>query len=664
MPDQAPPPKKDGLRETIDSVAVAFVFCFLFKTFAAEAFVIPTGSMAPALYGRHKEAACPACGTEWAVGASGEVTDGGYLYADGRRVTDGACPNCGRRVDIEALPPFAGDRILVNKWPFLFGDPGRWDVTVFKFPEDPTTNYVKRLVGLPGETLTVRQGDLYLLEPPGGGGNAGGAGPVGRVPRILAKPPGKQRAMAMRVYDHDKPPVPLLEAGVPERFAPVQYKGGAAGPGAVAGWADDPTGWAALPEERVFRLSPPAGDAWRWVRYRHLRPTVAQWADVIAGRPIGPVTPKLILDQTAYNPDPARPHGAFWVGDLEYSCTLELLDLAPGAGVLLELVEGDRTYRCRIDPATGAATLSYLDGLSGEAAAGEAAGGGGLTPGQDETVLGAGGTPVRGPGAYDLVFANVDDRLTLWVDGAVVPLLPADGPTPAAAAAPGGGLDYEPYTGRRRQRPYDADLTPAGLAVRGAAARLSHPRVRRDIYYRGAFRDPDSVSPGNTYEEAGRALIYEDVEKARLSGLAAAADDPDTYAARYEGTPNLLTERRSVSGRVYELDLGPDEYLMLGDNSPSSLDSRLWGNTRLAARRHAVPRDALVGTAFAIYWPHGDPVWFPDEDGVVRGFATDKVPGLDRWFYHVDTRGEVVTDYQQHGVPFLPNVRRLFKRIR
>ena len=76
------PPKRDGARETMESVAVAFIFCFLFKTFEAEAFVIPTGSMAPTLYGRHKDAECPGCGFEWAVGASGEVDDGGYLYVD------------------------------------------------------------------------------------------------------------------------------------------------------------------------------------------------------------------------------------------------------------------------------------------------------------------------------------------------------------------------------------------------------------------------------------------------------------------------------------------------------------------------------------------------------------------------------------------------------
>ena len=43
---------------------------FLFRTFEAEAFVIPTGSMAPTLMGRHKDMNCPECGNEYQISAS------------------------------------------------------------------------------------------------------------------------------------------------------------------------------------------------------------------------------------------------------------------------------------------------------------------------------------------------------------------------------------------------------------------------------------------------------------------------------------------------------------------------------------------------------------------------------------------------------------------
>src|SRR5262245_62233301 len=65
------------LRETVESVAIAFILAFLFRTFEAEAFVIPTGSMAPTLQGRHKDVDCPQCGYHYRVSASSEVNSDG-----------------------------------------------------------------------------------------------------------------------------------------------------------------------------------------------------------------------------------------------------------------------------------------------------------------------------------------------------------------------------------------------------------------------------------------------------------------------------------------------------------------------------------------------------------------------------------------------------------
>ncbi|MEM6363930.1 MAG: S26 family signal peptidase, partial [Planctomycetota bacterium] len=49
-------------RETVEAFVVAFILALLFRAFIAEAFVIPTGSMAPALMGAHKDLACQQCG--------------------------------------------------------------------------------------------------------------------------------------------------------------------------------------------------------------------------------------------------------------------------------------------------------------------------------------------------------------------------------------------------------------------------------------------------------------------------------------------------------------------------------------------------------------------------------------------------------------------------
>src|SRR6516162_3969731 len=70
-----PPRRADNWRETIESIVVAFVLAFLFRTFEAEAFVIPTGSMAPTLYGQHRDVYCKQCGTRFAAGVNSSSSD-------------------------------------------------------------------------------------------------------------------------------------------------------------------------------------------------------------------------------------------------------------------------------------------------------------------------------------------------------------------------------------------------------------------------------------------------------------------------------------------------------------------------------------------------------------------------------------------------------------
>jgi len=61
---------------------------------------------------------------------------------------------------------FGRDRFVVVK----FFRPRRWDLVVFRFPEDPSILYVKRLVGLPGEEITIKDGRVWadgeMLTPP------------------------------------------------------------------------------------------------------------------------------------------------------------------------------------------------------------------------------------------------------------------------------------------------------------------------------------------------------------------------------------------------------------------------------------------------------------------------------------------------------------------
>lgn len=155
-------PSPAAIRETIESVAIAFILAFLFRTFETEAFVIPTGSMAPTLMGRHKDLECPQCGCPYQLSASSEVSAGTRSMS-----RPAPAPMC-RYTDTKLSKDrsYSGDRILVGKLIYQFHEPRRWDVIVFKFPGDDQTysqtNFIKRLIGLPGETVRVQDGDIWI----------------------------------------------------------------------------------------------------------------------------------------------------------------------------------------------------------------------------------------------------------------------------------------------------------------------------------------------------------------------------------------------------------------------------------------------------------------------------------------------------------------------
>jgi signal peptidase I len=111
-------PKKSALRENIEAIIVAIVLALFIRTFVVQAFKIPSGSMLDTL--------------------------------------------------------LIGDHILVNK--FIYGvrlpfagtvlipvtDPKHDDIVVFKFPEDPSKDFIKRVVGIEGDTIEIRNKKVYV----------------------------------------------------------------------------------------------------------------------------------------------------------------------------------------------------------------------------------------------------------------------------------------------------------------------------------------------------------------------------------------------------------------------------------------------------------------------------------------------------------------------
>ena len=114
--------RKSTVREYFESIVIAVILALFIRTFVVQAFKIPTGSMENNL--------------------------------------------------------LIGDHLLVNKFVFApaasavertvlpIGEIHRGDVVVFKYPEEPERDFIKRVIGLPGETLEVREKKVYINGSP------------------------------------------------------------------------------------------------------------------------------------------------------------------------------------------------------------------------------------------------------------------------------------------------------------------------------------------------------------------------------------------------------------------------------------------------------------------------------------------------------------------
>lgn len=72
-------------------------------------------------------------------------------------------------VDGESMhPTFTnGDYLIVDQISYRFSEPARGDVIVFRYPEHPSTFYIKRIIGLPGETVRIEKGTVTIISAEG-----------------------------------------------------------------------------------------------------------------------------------------------------------------------------------------------------------------------------------------------------------------------------------------------------------------------------------------------------------------------------------------------------------------------------------------------------------------------------------------------------------------
>ncbi len=614
--------RTQGSRETVETIVVAIILALLFRSFVAEAFVIPTGSMAPALMGAHKDLNCLECGHPYQVGASIETDTASHEEA----VIASFCPNCRHLnpIDLANKPndeTFAGDRILVSKFAYALAEPERWDVIVFKFPGNPKQNYIKRLVGLPDETLRIRYGDLY--SKPNGSDDFG----------ILRKDHTKLLAMSQTVSDTMYQPKTLVAADYPSNWQPWA-------PGA----AQPPTdSWQIIRNADQWKTELTAAtDQWQLLRYYHRCADEVEWQGAKEGIPLTSIDPYSSVAITDFYPydsytyvdaekvyeippglpprstgffeglfyrfgaypgelrDDYKPgvgpeqfrsgvnfgkseiaqYGNHWVGDLIFEADFEAAN--EQGELLFELVESAVVFRCYIRLSDGQARLEINDiegPISFQQAGGKA------------TAEPTAKTSIRAGQRHSVRFANCDDQLYLWVDNSPITF---DQPTSYNMATIRPLDEQRPYTDS--EHPFDA--APIAFGARGTTATTYRCKVDRDKYYiavdgntRGGLKDYEFAS-GNFVTDFKRVLL----------------------------TPSLWDSSRLwAARRTVEFTLDVDQFFPMGDNSPESSDARCWvrGDNRysgIASRNnsdayiyadaHFVPRDLLVGKAIMVFWPH------------------------------------------------------------
>ncbi|HUT09817.1 MAG TPA: signal peptidase I [Thermoguttaceae bacterium] len=294
------------------------VALLILQTWGVEGLVPPSqivsGSMAPTLLGLHREVICSDCGYRFVCGSD--------LKPVGVRAV---CPLCGHaQAGLDQLPDVPGDRVLIAKSIFDFRRPQRWEVVAFRHPTETGQILVKRVVGLPGESIRIRHGDVY----------ANG--------EIQRKTLAQQRALAILVDDADYRPV--IEPVPPDRWQ---------GESKDSLWGSSQGRFA----RRATSDEEPADD---WLVYRHWYRGTGQNGEVREG----PIT-----DVCGYNQsEPRRWEDFHEVSDLMLA--FRLVETFGRGELTIRASDGRDEFQVRILPGKGRFAVQK-NGRSIPAGAGE-----------------------------------------------------------------------------------------------------------------------------------------------------------------------------------------------------------------------------------------------------------------------------------------------------
>ncbi len=135
-PAPAQPARKSIVREYAEAIIVAMLLAFAIRVFVVQAFKIPSGSMIPTLLiGDHILVSKLSYGLQWPTDCKVKL----------------------------AFPPVT---CYASKTLIEFGKPRRGDIIVFRYPEDEDKDFIKRIVGLPGDRIQIVNKTVYINGQP------------------------------------------------------------------------------------------------------------------------------------------------------------------------------------------------------------------------------------------------------------------------------------------------------------------------------------------------------------------------------------------------------------------------------------------------------------------------------------------------------------------
>lgn len=512
--------ERPGMKDTVVSLAIAFILAFVFRGFVVEPFIIPTGSMAPTLMGAHILARSPNSGETWAIGP--------WRFLDSSHMRPSAAqgdvivpdPASGERLLFKNPPVRAGDRIFVLKYLYSIFDPSRFDVVVFKNPSEPDVNYIKRLIGLPNEQVALVDGDIFTRDVRGiptseQEGPSAWSGPGWKIHR---KPERQQRVLWQEVFDSARTPLHPEREG--RRWFECPWVGSSGDP------SDSGPGAWAIGDSPVYR-------------FKAAGPATLTWNE--AAFPVDDYYP---YDQNYENYLSAR----FPVSDVRLRAGIE--PAAPGLSCWITIVARGHCFQAEIGADATAIRMAPVD------RAGAVTG--------EWTTLAETATALTLPAGRvtNAELWHSDQSLQLWING-------------------------------ERVLHAEYDWSPA------------------ERFRNATGRDPDSFFDTDEDEPAADPTIY---LRPRLSwqfrGAPFALHNVGLERdVQYQPTPNvgppvpaLGTDPRRMPA------LKGDQYFVCGDNSPQSMDGRLWDApdpwiAKLDPDTGVVNRQLLIGKAFFVYWP-------------------------------------------------------------